>query len=77
MIDFQLAGMALAKIILACCSFGSGIFVGVKVANKANKWWGWVAGLTTFVIVGVLLASATLAIDGRICELDELSEECD
>jgi hypothetical protein len=74
--DIQLAGLALAKIILAACALGAGIFIGVKTANRTNQYWGWLAGLTTFVFAGVVLASAITAIDRRTCELDSLAVEC-
>jgi hypothetical protein len=32
--QFALAGLQLAKIILAACSFGAGIFAGVQAAKK-------------------------------------------
>jgi hypothetical protein len=75
--DFQLAGLNFAKIILAACSFGSAIFVGVKIGERSNKWWGWASSILTFAIVGTLLASASSAIDDKICAIDLLASECD
>jgi hypothetical protein len=75
--DVQLAGLALAKMILAACVFGAAIFVGVKVADRSSRLWGWLSGLMTFAIVGVLFASAIAAIDQKTCQMDELAEECD
>jgi hypothetical protein len=75
--EFQLAGLTLAKIILAACSFGSAIFVGVKIGERSNKWWGWASGILTFAIFGMLLASASSAIDDKICAIDHLASECD
>ncbi|WP_373488280.1 hypothetical protein [Blastomonas sp.] len=77
MIEFQLAGLALSKIVLAVFSIAAAIFIGVKLTNRTSRLWGWIGGLVTFGIVGVMIASATIGIDQRICRLDELADECD
>ena len=73
----QFFGLWLAKTILMLSAFGAGIFVGAKIGAKSKVIWGWIAGLLTFLVVGVSLSFGVSAVDQRICQLDNLAEECD
>lgn len=73
----QFFGLWLAKTILMLSAFGAGIFVGAKIGAKFKAFWGWITGLLTFFVVGVSLGFGVSAIDQKICQLDNLAEECD
>jgi hypothetical protein len=75
--EFQMVGLALAKIILSACSLGFGIFAGAQTSKRLGSVWGWIVGVAAFCVSGLLLAVAISAIDRETCCKDSLAVECD
>ena len=58
-------------------AWSAGLAAGIKAGKRWNKWIGWIAGVALTVMLYALFFPVIELLEGRMCQIEPLMEECD